>query len=132
MKYFILRCVGIILEVLFYAAIVSIIVFFVSCSSVQKTAYKNTAGYQQTEKEIQDILKHGDNLSPAQKIVLQHAAADLKDAQAVNKKAVQLQEKLITASEKAGAGKLIYWILYTVIGGMALFLFTKIKGIFGF
>lgn len=132
MKYFIFRCIGIILEILFYATVVSIIVFFVSCSSVQPgSGDMKTASYQQTAKEIQEALEHGDNLTPAQKIILAHAAADLKDAQTQSKQTAKLQDKLITASEKSGAGKFAYWILYVVLGGMILFLFNKIKRIFG-
>ena len=118
MKYFILRCIGIILEILFYATVVSIIVFFVSCSSVQPgSGDMKTASYQQTAKEIQEALEHGDNLTPAQKIILAHAAADLKDAQTQSQQAAKLQDKLITASEKAGAGKMIY-----ALGGFIIFL----------
>ena len=119
MRYFILKCIGIILEILFYAAIVGIIVFFVSCSSIPITDTGKTASYIQTGKEIEEIIKHGDNLTPAQKIVLQHAAADLKDAQAMQKQQVKLQEKLISASEKAGAGKLVYWLIGLAVAGMA-------------
>ena len=121
---FIFRCIGIILEILFYGIIVSVILFFVSCSSVQ-TGGEMKASYQQTEKEIQDILKD-DNLTPAQKIVLKHAAADLKDAQAAQKQQARLQDQIIKASEKAGAGKLIYNIMYFVAFLVAAFLGFKI------
>ena len=122
MKYFIWRCLGIILEILFYGLIVSIIVFMVSCSSVQ-TGGEKKASYQQTEKEIQDILKDGDNLTPAQKIVLKHAAAELKDAQTQGKQNAELQNKLIKASEKAGAGKMVY-----AIGGFVVFIISAFVG----
>lgn len=122
---FILRCLGIILEALLYVAIVGIIVFMCSCSSIQPGGNK-TASYQQTVTEIDDIIKHGDNLTPAQKIVLKHAAADLKDAQTAGKQSAKLQEKLIAASEKAGAGKLIYYIMYFVVFLVAAFMGFKI------
>lgn len=126
MKYFILRCIGIILEILFYGLIVSIILFFVSCSSVQTGGGDmKTASYQQTAKEIQEALKHGDNLTPTQKIILAHAAADLKDAQTQSQQAAKLQDKLIKASEKAGAGKLIYYIMYFV--GFLVLSFAGLK-----
>lgn len=121
---FIFRCIGIILEILFYGLIVSVILFFVSCSSVQ-TGGGMKASYQQTEKEIQDILKD-DNLTPAQKIVLKHAVADLKDAQAAQKQQARLQDQIIKASEKAGAGKLIYYIMYFVVFLVIAFMGFKI------
>lgn len=121
---FIFRCIGIILEILFYGLIVSVILFFVSCSSVQ-TGGETKASYQQTEKEIQDILKD-DNLTPAQKIVLKHAAADLKDAQSAAKQQSKLQDQVIKASEKAGAGKLVYNIMYFVVFLVAAYLGFKI------
>lgn len=125
MKYFLWRCLGIILEILFYGLIVSIIVFMVSCSSVQTGGDIKCQSYEQTGKEIQDILKDGDNLTPAQKIVLKHAAAELKDAQTQGKQNAELQNKLIKASEKAGAGKLIYYIMYFV--GFLIFAFFGFK-----
>ena len=131
MKYFILRCIGIILEILFYVTIVSVILFFVSCSSIQTGGDMKTASYQQTAKEIQEALKDGDNLTPAQKIILAHAAADLKDAQTQSQQAAKLQDKLIIASEKAGAGKLIYYIMYFVGFLVLSFVGLKIMKRFG-
>ena len=134
MIHFILRCAGILLEILFYVLIVSIIVSVVSCSSisVQPGGNEKTASYHQTEKEIQNILKGGGNLTPAQKIVLQHAAADLKDAEVQSRQQAKLQEKLISASEKAGAGKLVYYIMYFAAFLIAAFVGLKILRKFGF
>ena len=130
--YFIFRCIGILLEILFYVMIVSIIVFFVSCSSVPISDSGKTASYEQTKTEIDDIIKHGDNLTPAQKIVLKHAAANLKDAQVTQKQQTKLQEQIIKASEKAGAGKLVYYIMYFVAFLVASFLGFKILKKFSF
>lgn len=122
----IIRFIGLFLQALIFTLLVSLIVMPVSCSSLKPIDGMKTASIEQTKKELEDIIKHGDNLTPAQKIVLQHAAADLKDAQATQKQAVKLQEQVIKASEKAGAGKLIYYIMYFVVFLVAAFLGFKI------
>lgn len=124
MKRFIYTIIDIILKIIISGLVLAALLFITSCSTVQPG--EKTASYQQTVTEIDDIIKHGDNLTPVQKIVLKHAAADLKDAQAAGKQTAKLQEKLISASEKAGAGKLIYYIMYFVAFLVAAFMGFKI------
>ena len=104
----------------------AIMIFFVSCSSVPITGDTKCQSYEQTGKEIQDIIKNGDNLKPEQILVLKHAAAELKDAQKQGKQVSELQNKLIKSSEKAGAGKLVYNIMYFVAFLVGAFLVFKI------
>lgn len=119
----IIRFIGLFLQALIFTLLVSLIVMPVSCSSLKPIDGMKTASIEQTKKELEDIIKHGDNLTPAQKIVLQHAAADLKDAQAARKQQAKLQEQVIKASEKAGAGKMVY-----AIGGFIIFLIVMYIG----
>lgn len=128
---FLWRCLGIFLEILFYIIVVGIIVFMVSCSSVPITGDNKCQSYKQTGKEIQDIIKNGDNLKPEQILVLKHAAAELKDAQKQGKQIAELQNKLIKSSEKAGAGKLVYYIMYFVVFLVAAFIGLKVMKRFG-
>lgn len=106
------------------------IVLQLSCSSVQ--TIKSADSIELTRNEIEDILKHDENLTPAQKIVLKHAVADLKDAQTQSKQAVKLQDKVIESSEKAGAGKLVYNIMYFIIFLIIAFAGFKIMKKFSF
>ena len=118
MMKFILKCVGILLEIIFYVAVVAVIVFMISCSSVQTLGNggiytKGLNSYSGTIDELKDILKH-DQLTDKQKVIVNHAIDNLKDAKKQNTKTEKLQEQLIKSSEKAGAGKLIYNIMYFV------------------
>lgn len=122
----IIRFIGLFLQALIFTLLVSLIVMPVSCSSLKPIDGMKTASIEQTKKELEDIIKHGDNLTPAQKIVLKHAAADLKDAQSAAKQQSKLQDQVIKASEKAGAGKLVYNIMYFVVFLVAAYLGFKI------
>lgn len=126
----IIYCIKSVLFILLQSVIAILIAWamltLLSCSSVPITGGEKCASYQQTDKEINDILKHGDNLTQAQRIVLQHASADLKDAQKQNKQTASLQTQLIKSSEKAGAGKLIYNIMYFAAFLVAAFLGFKL------
>lgn len=129
MIHFIFRCLGILLEILFYCLIVSVIVFFVSCSSVQNIGEKS-ASYIESSKELDSIINN-ENITPVQKIILKHASEELKQAEAQNKQVTKLHEKLVASSEKAGAGKLVYYIMYFVVFLVATFLGFKILKKFG-
>lgn len=115
-----------IIQFLFACVIAFGIVSLLSCSSIQTGGETKAASYHQSYTEIQDILKHSDNLTPEQKVILKHAAADLKDAQTQSKQIAKLQTQIVKSSEKAGAGKLIYNIMYFVAFLVAAFLGFKI------
>jgi len=102
--------------------IIILMVLFVGCSTVQ---YKNES-YDQTRSEIEDIIKHDTNLTDAQKIVLKHAAADLKTAQAQSKENAKLTTEIIKTSKSAGAGNLVYVMLGIIGAGIVAFIVSKI------
>ena len=122
---FILRCLGIILEIIFYGLIFSLVVFMCSCSSLQPEGGK-AASLNQTKKELVDIIKDGDNLTPTQKVIIKHAIAELDDAKNQSAKIEKLQSQVIKTAEKAGAGKLIYYIMYFVVFLVGSFLIFKV------
>lgn len=106
-----------------------------SCSSVQTSGggvcTKGLNSYSGTIDELKDILKH-DPLTDKQKVIVNHAIDNLKDAKKQNTKTEKLQEQLIKSSEKAGAGKLVYNIMYFVIFLIVAFAGFKIMKKFSF
>jgi t-SNARE complex subunit (syntaxin) len=92
---------------------------------------EKTASFIESEKELTDTLKD-DNLTAVQKIIIKHAISDLKQAQATEKKAVELEKKVVASAEKAGAGKLIYTIIYFVAFLIVAFIGFKIMRKFSF
>ena len=112
-----------IIQLTFAVLLTMFLLSIFGCTSIQNAG--NVASYQQTEEELINI-SDDDNLTPAQKIIIKHAAADLKDAQAQGKQTAKLREQVIKASEKAGAGKLVYNIMYFVAFLVAAFLGFKI------
>lgn len=91
---------------------------------------EKTASLQESEKELTDTLKD-DNLTPVQKVIIKHAISDLKQAQATEKKAGELEKKVIASAEKAGAGKLTYTIIYFVVFLIVAYVVVKIGKKFG-
>ena len=106
-----------------------------SCSSVQTSGggvcTKGLNSYSGTIDELKDILKH-DPLTDKQKVIVNHAIDNLKDAKKQNTKTEKLQEQLVKSSEKAGAGKLVYNIMYFVIFLIVAFAGFKIMKKFSF
>jgi len=90
-------------NIIFFILLLALIV---KCTTTQ---YKSE--YQQTSTEIDNILQHDQNLTPSQKVVLNHAKIELKTAQTQDKQIFQLQKKVISESKMAGAGTLVYWLI---------------------
>lgn len=94
----------------------------IGCSSVQyKSDYDYTADQldRQAEKET----------DPAKKELNKRAAMQLRAANRTQEQNSKLQEQVISKSEKAGAGDLIYWILGVCGLGIAAYIIAKIKSI---
>lgn len=104
--------------------IVLLVLFVAGCAGVGVKTQKSD--YSLTGEEIQDILRHDKNLTPEQKIVLKHAAVELRNAQKQDIKNDQLQQQLVKESKQAGAGNLVYWIIGTVIFMGTVFVISKV------
>ena len=97
------------------------LIFYTGCSTVQ---YKSE--YSQTAAELEQELKN-DNLTPVQKVIIRHAITELKQAEKTDKKNEQLQNQVVSKSEKAGAGTIIYWLLGVCGLGIVAFIIVKVK-----
>lgn len=93
--------------------------FFASCSTIQKSNYKESAG------ELQDLLKNK-KLDETSKIVIKHAINDLNNADKTQKENTDLTKKVIKESKEAGAGNMIYTILYIGAGIFAGIIVLKV------
>ena len=77
------------------------------------------------------MLKHDNNLTPAQKIVLKHAKNQLAQAAQNEKKIEKLQNDLIKESKQAGAGKMVYTMIYFGVFLIIAYIVIKIGKKFG-
>lgn len=92
----------------------------IGCSSVQyKSDYNYTADQldQQAEKET----------DPVKKELNKRAAMQLRAADKIQEQNSKLQQQVISKSEKAGAGNLVYWILGVASLGITAYIIAKIK-----
>jgi len=89
-------------------------IFFAIFSTGCSTLQTNTKEYNQTAKEIDDIIKHDNNLTDKQKVILQHAKIQIESASQTSKENDKLQQELVKESKLAGAGKMIYTLIYFV------------------
>lgn len=99
-----------------------IFVFMIGCSTTQyKSDYDYTADQldKQAEKET----------DPVKKELNKRAAMQLRAADKTQEQNSKLQEQVISNSEKAGAGNLVYWMLGVCGLGIAAFIIAKIKSI---
>jgi hypothetical protein len=97
-----------------------IFVFMIGCSSTQyKSDYDYTADQldKQAEKET----------DPVKKELNKRAAMQLRAADKVQEQNSKLQEQVISKSEKAGAGNLVYLILGVCSLGITAYIIAKIK-----
>lgn len=101
--------------------------FYTGCSTLQKN---NIPESKQTVSEIDDIIKH-DKLTDKQKVILQHAKTELQSAQQTASKNEELQNELIKESKLAGAGKMVYTVIYFVAFLIVAFIGFKILKKFG-
>lgn len=95
-------------------------ILMIGCSSVQyKSDYDYTADQldKQAEKET----------DPVKKELNKRAAMQLRAADKIQEQNSKLQEQVISKSEKAGAGDLVYWILGVFSLGLSAYIITKIK-----
>ena len=94
--------------------------FMIGCVSTQyKSDYDYTADQldKQAEKETDPIKKE----------LNKRAAMQLRAADKVQEQNSKLQQQVISKSEKAGAGNLIYWILGVFSLGITAYIIAKIK-----
>lgn len=95
-------------------------ILMIGCSSTQyKSDYDYTADQldKQAEKEK----------DPVKKELNKRAAMQLRAADKTQEQNSKLQDQLISKSEKAGAGNLIYWILGVFSLGLSAYIIAKIK-----
>lgn len=105
--------------------IILILLFGVACGSViTKSEFKQTAG------EIQDILKSDKNLTPEQKVILRHAVVNLQDADRQSREKEKLQDKLVSTSKDAGAGRMMYVLCAVLALGIVAFVISKFTKLF--
>ena len=100
------------------------LLFIASCSTLPVAPV--TTSYKQSAKELKDIIKVDKTLSPVAKIVIKHAINDLENADKLQKDAENLEKKVISDSKEAGAGKLVYTLIYGGIGVFVLLVVLKI------
>ena len=92
----------------------------IGCSTTQyKSDYDYTADQldRQAEKET----------DPVKKELNKRAAMQLRAADKIQEQNSKLQEQVISKSEKAGAGNLVYWILGVCSLGIIAYIIAKIK-----
>lgn len=111
--------------------ICTLFAIFCTCLSCKSITTSNNLEYKQTENDIDNILKHDTNLTPAQKIVLKHAKNQLAQAAQNEKKIEKLQNDLIKESKQAGAGKMVYTIIYFVVFLIIAYVVIKVGKKFG-
>ena len=105
--------------------IILILLFGLACGSVTtKSEFKQTAG------EIQDILKSDKNLTPVQRVILKHALVNLQDADKQSKEKEKLQDKLVSTSKDAGAGRIMYILCGVLALGIVAFVVSKFVKLF--
>ena len=98
--------------------------FFIGCI----TAPVKNSDIALTGNELQK-MEDDSNLTPVQKIVIAHAVVSLKDAVQAEKQNAALQDKVVSESQKAGAGTLIYYIIGVICLALAAFIIAKITKI---
>ena len=99
-----------------------IFIFMIGCVSTQyKSDYDYTADQldKQAEKET----------DPVKKELNKRAAIQLRAADKIQEQNSKLQQQLISKSEKAGAGNLVYWMLGVCGLGLSAYIIAKIKSI---
>ena len=99
-------------------------VIYTSCSTLQNSTIK-TSESNQTANEIDDIIKH-DKLTDKQKIVLTHARLQLLSVNEIDSQNRQLQSEFVKESKLAGAGKMVYTVIYFVGFFIVVFIGFKI------
>ncbi len=112
------------MKIILFLSIFFVISFNCHSPSVQQSAFNNRAD------ELKIISKNK-NLSNDQRMIIQHASDELRNAGKIikqqDKEIDKKEAKLIKKSNLAGAGKLIYVILGIIGLGIIAFIIYKIK-----
>lgn len=85
-------------------------VFYTGCATIGEN---KSALYNVSADEL-DKISQSENLTPEQKVIIKHASINLKQAEKAENKVSELQEKLVKESKLAGAGKMIYTIIFFI------------------
>ena len=95
---------------------------FYTCSSQVKMTPADLSA-----RELENMSK-ADNLTPEQKVILKHAAVNLKQAEKESKEIEKLQKQIVSESKLAGAGRMAYVIIgAAVFAVLAMFVFKFLK-----